>query len=120
MANWDCKEALNLKKMNKNIAKCVNKGVIFSGFACRDNWFDYKIDVQIHLQIDEKTCYIRRQEQRKDHSNYGQIIVGELIYPFYQQTLKFSKIQYSIDANKKTDKTLEQLIDNLIDFFERC
>ena len=116
--NWDCKEAINLDYMNKIINKYISKGIIFSGFACRDNWFEHKIDLQIHLSINEETCYTRRQEQKKDDPIDGKVIVKELVYPFYQQTLKYSRIDYTIDANIKSDETLDLIIDKMIIFFQ--
>lgn len=115
MKNWDCKEALNIDKMNNAITEHLSKeGVIFSGFACRDEWFTMKIDFHIHLQIDIDTCYLRRQEQGKDSVKMGHIIVKELVYPFYMETLKKSRIDFTIDANKKTEKTLDKIITCLI------
>src|SRR5438132_1270981 len=59
LKNWDCQESLDLDQMNKVIDQKIKNGIIFSGFACRDKWFSHVIDVQIHLKIDEKTCYLR-------------------------------------------------------------
>ena len=47
--NWDCKQAVNLAQMNIEIDQYLKDGLIFSGFACRNKWFDYPIDIQIHL-----------------------------------------------------------------------
>ncbi len=108
--NWDCKEALDLKKMNETIDKHISTGIIFSGFACRDQWFDHDIDFQIHLSVTEDTCYIRRQEQGKD-GYMGKMIVNELVYPFYIETIKNSHISFTIDANEKSDLTMNKIIE---------
>jgi len=111
--NWDCKEALDLDNMNATIKKYISDGIIFSGFACRDEWFTEKIDFQIHLSISEETCILRRNEQGKD-GHMGVLIVKELVYPFYLETLKESNISFTIDTNVKSSQTMEMIIKFLI------
>ena len=69
-ANWDCPEALDLGRMNDEIDQHVAQGVIFSGFACRDQWFRCLIDCQIHLAVTADTCY-QRSQQRADGGRLG-------------------------------------------------
>lgn len=111
--NWDSEDSINLKLMNNEIDKYIKKGIIFSGFSCRNGWFDHSINVQIHLEITKETSYQRRYEQGKNQK-HGAIIVNEMVYPFYLETLEQSKIDYTIDTNTKSSTTLDRVIEYLI------
>lgn len=114
MPNWDCLDAIDIKKQNETINKHIANGVIFSGFACRESVFEHKVNFHLHLKISPETCIARRQEQHKDPSEMGAMIVKELVYPFYLETLKLSKINVIIDANEKTEKIGELLIRHMM------
>lgn len=114
MHNWDCLEALDTKKQNQIIGKKIKKGVILSGFACRKDIFEHRISVHIHLEITQETCFLRRQDQHKDHAEDGAMIVNELVYPFYLETVKNSDIDATIDANVKSNETGVKLMNQII------
>ena len=109
VTNWDCQEAIDLDKMNQIINENIGKGLIMSGFACRNDWFDQPINCQIHLNINKTTCYQRRKEQFKDPIHQSEMIIDELVYPFYLKTLQQSQIDFTIDSNQKTNQTLDLL-----------
>lgn len=115
MKNWDCLESLDFKRQNQMIDRHVRQGVIFSGFACRQHVFEHHIDLHIHLQITPSTCYERRQYQGKDDPELGQLIIDELVYPFYVETLKSSRIDHIIDANEMSKQTGIEMIKYISD-----
>jgi hypothetical protein len=116
--NWDCEESLELHQMSSQVHDALPQGLIFSGFACRDDWFQDSIDLQMHLFIDQPTCQIRRQEQHKDPPNLAEQIVREQVWPFYQQTLLESSYEIAFNSMRKTPNTLIEIINYLIDWME--
>jgi cytidylate kinase len=113
VCNWDCEGAIDLKAMNEKIRKHLPKGVIFSGFACRDAWFEMPIDYQIHLSVNWKTCLSRRKERGVDPNIYAKCMVKECVFPFYRETLNCSRIDTLIYANKKTDQTMIKIEESI-------
>ncbi len=116
--NWDCTEALDLHKMSYRVHGAIAQGLIFSGFACRNDWFQDEIDLQMHLFIDQPTCVLRRQEQHKDPPHLAQLIVREQVWPFYQETLLESSYEIAFNGMHKSPNTLIEVINYLIDWFE--
>lgn len=121
MRNWDCIEALDTDTMNATIAKSISTGVIFAGFACRDSIFENTIDLQIHLKINEKICYQRRQETERDEfeNPNSKLYVEEFVYPFYLETIKQSRIDKIFDTSQKSKENLSIIIDEIECFLKR-
>lgn len=118
MPNWDSQDAIDFDLMNKSINRNIKNGLILSGFACRNEWFECQIDCQIHLKIDKETCYERRREQHKDPPHLAQRIIDEVVYPFYLETLESSHFDFIIDTNQKSNQTLDLLADFIYQFLK--
>lgn len=100
--NWDCLEALDLDKMNESIQEILLRGnLVLTGFALRDDVLSVKPTYHIHLntgssprEIQERCIQARRKS--KGVNEIDRLMVSEVVYPFYVETLKKSKFTREI------------------------
>lgn len=118
-SNWDCKEAIDLHGMNERIRKEMknNKNIIIGGFALWDEWFDQdtRPNIHFHIKIPKDLSLETRLKVKKfnpEARKKQELIFNELVYPFYLETLKHSKIDYFIEGMDKNGD--RRLMDDMI------
>lgn len=104
-SNWDCKEAIDLKAMNNRIRQELknNKPIIIGGFALWDEFFDPDItpNIQFHIKIPKDLSLETRLKVKNftpETRRKQELIFNELVYPFYLETLKHSKIDHFVEG----------------------
>lgn len=122
-SNWDCKEALDLAKLNKWIKENIEKNVVFVGFALKNDWIKISPDIHFHLVFpDSKTkeyCIQSRKLSKnytEDQINRDKLMVNEVVFPFYQkykETLKSNKTKKIIFIDVYEEK-IRKSVDSLI------
>lgn len=92
---------MDLKNFNYKIRSELtkNKPIVVAGFALRDQYFDKdtKPSIHIHIQIPKELSLQTRYKVKNFSPKYKNLqdkIFNELVYPFYLETLKKSKIDY--------------------------
>lgn len=123
--NWDCRESLDVDKLEKKLAKAEN--TVLTGFALRTDWIDffrlakvYEI-MHIHLSIgDDPISKTLKSRSRSKSDNVeflktDSLMVREVVYPVYLQTLKMSNIDRVIevwngDERRSVDHILAEIL----------
>lgn len=104
--NFDSLKALNLKRFKQDVKKLSSEGnLIITGFALRKEVLPFKPDFHIHLLVDKKNAIERRlrakpfikKDPRKKKRDL--MMINEVAYPFYLETLQQSSIDKFFDAN---------------------
>ncbi len=108
-------DAIDWKKLNKDVNSKKEKGVVVSGIAFPNDKLNFTPDYHIHLSISKKECLERQkdfleknkdkyQEEWKDiESGRERLKMNQLIYPYYLETVKESKINKFININNLDD-----------------
>ncbi len=102
--NWDCMESLDINAFKAAILEYAPLGLVVVGFALRDDIFPIKPKYHIHLNIGDtvddicQRCVDCRQQYKKLNLETDKMVVKELVYPFYVETLKKSKITFNIEV----------------------
>lgn len=141
VSNWDTVDALNWDSLNcaVNQARRYNP-VMFTGFAPWTNRITFPVALHIHLSYDlsgvnaisrcitarcKSKGFIDSKKRERD-----ELMVHEIIYPFYIETLRNSDIDFMLPVfdessikhssmlNKRVDikvllEEIERLIDNI-------
>ena len=121
-SNWDCMEAIDISAMNDRIKKELKNHniIVIGGFALWDEWFeqDIKPNIHFHIKIPKELSL----ETRLKVKNFGsearkkqELIFNELVYPFYQETLKNSKIDHMIEGlNDSKRRPMEEMVNEIM------
>ena len=105
--NWDCLEALDIEALKIVIMNNYRQGLVLVGFAIRDDILPIKPTYHIHLSIGTtrdviiKRCISGRKQSKGftgDKEEVDRLIVEEMVYPFYIETLSKSTIDYFIEV----------------------
>jgi gluconate kinase len=118
--NWDTEKAIDFNKLNQDLRKLVEakEHVILEGFCLRDDLILIKPNVHIHLSyipllekqdISLSELYERNKEKiipriiaarskSKPNVKDDKIVVKELVWPFYIDTLEHSIIHYALST----------------------
>lgn len=124
--NWDTYEAMDWDKLNKDIDKYKKNGVIVTGFALPEEQIKSEVDYHVHLSISKNSCIENRHkflEKHKDKykedfdligTETEKLIMNKMIFPYYLDTVKKSKINKFINTNKLTDDEIEENLWKLI------
>ncbi len=117
--NWDHKDALYLKAMNKDIRSYVENGslVVIGGFALRDSWFDKdtKPDIHFHIKIPKELSLESRLKVKKfKNVKQAKLEFNEVIYPFYQETLKESIIDHTIEGTDPPESKDRRPVNDIV------
>lgn len=119
--NWDSLKAINCDEMREAIIKFMSAGsLILTGFALWDELLPVKPKYHFHLSTGDipseiiKRC-ISAREKSKGLSKRDQLMVAEVVYPFYVQTLENSSITDKISVYERDGKrkSVQQLLDIL-------
>lgn len=102
--NYDSDESLDIIKFNDFIINKLhlNKPIIISGFALKDSFFHkMKPSLHFHIKIPKELSLETRLKVKKfsqERKNKETLVFNEYVYPYYEETLKKSSINYFIDG----------------------
>ncbi len=129
--NWSSNDAIDWNQFNSDIKKLKGKGIIVTGFALVEDKIKEKPDFHIHVSISKKNCFERRmkfleknkekypKEYKKIKSPSEKLKMNQLIYPYYLESTKRSKIDKFINANKyNQDEVWDKAWDVLIEYIQ--
>lgn len=130
--NLSTDDAFDWDKLNADIEKYKSKGLLVSGFALPEDKITSKVDYHVHLSISKKECIERRHQYLEKHKDefpeeYAMIDspaeklkLNQLVYPYYLDVTKRSKINKFININTiPEDETVIDLVfDNIIEFIQ--
>jgi hypothetical protein len=122
--NWDSDESIDWDKFNNDIKKYKKKGVIVNGISFNNEKVKIKPDFHIHLSISKKNNLIKRKELIEKDKKYSsldfeeiKLIMNQLTYPYYLETLNKSNINKFINTNKfNSEQVYDQVFDSLMEF----
>jgi uridine kinase len=128
--NWSTDEAIDWDRLNSDIDKEKQNGIVVSGFALPKDKIKNEVDVHIHLSMSKKTCIERRKaylEKHKDKypeeyknmdSDLEKLKMNQLVYPYHLQIVSRSNINKFFNLNKieGTDILWDQVWDYLMSF----
>lgn len=105
--NYDCDESLHIKNFNDALSS--NNKVVVVGFNLRDYFFDVenKPIIHFHLNIPKELSLETRllikpfSDERKNNEIS---IFNDYVYPYYEETLKCSKINHYINVMNNNGK----------------
>lgn len=133
LVNWYTDNAIDWDNLNADIEKYKNEGVIVVGFSLPENRINknLNVDYHIHLNIAKQVCMEKRKtflEKNKDKYKEEFDIIGtsteklkmnQLIYPYYLESTKKSKVDKFINITTMTDDEVYDIaFKHLIDFIE--
>lgn len=122
--NWYTDDAVDWDKFNKDLNEFKKEGLIVVGFSLPEDKIKTNIDFHIHLNISKQVCMDKRKiflEKHKDKYEEEYKLIGtpveklkmnQLIYPYYLDSTKKSKINKFINMTTMTD---EQVYDDAFD-----
>ena len=121
LVNWYTDSAVDWDKFNDDISNYKKSGLIVVGFSLSDKLITSKSDYHFHLNIPKHICIDKRkaylEENKSDHeeeyklvgSSVDKLIMNQLIYPYYLETIKNSKINKFINVgNKDTNEIMSE------------
>jgi uridine kinase len=124
-------DAVDWKKLNKDIDAKKSTGIIVTGIAFPDDKLDFTPDYHIHLSISKKECLDRKRtylEKHKDkyskeledmESSKEKLKMNQLLYPYYLETIKQSKINKFININNLDDnQAYDSAFDIIISYIQ--
>ena len=134
LINWYTDLAIDWIKLNEDIDKYKKDGITVVGFSLPEDKFDKKdIDFHLHLNIPKQLCMEKRKdfvEKNKDKDKYKEefsligtvtekLRMNQLIFPYYLESMKKSKINKFINiATMSDDEVYDTAFKYLIDFIE--
>lgn len=128
LLNYDSDEAIDVVRFNNFIEekKKYNRPIVISGFALR-NYFFYKSNepkIHFHIRVPKELSLETRlklkvkvpSEERKQNEKY---MFNKYVYPYYEETIKNSKIDYYIDGTETTNgvikrKNINKILDEIL------
>jgi len=122
--NWDSDDSIDWKNFNKDIKKNKSKGIIVCGFSFPKDRITEKANFHIHLSISKKNNLEKRKEMTENNDKYShldfntiKLIMNQLTYPYYLDTLNRSNINKFINTNKyDKNQIYDQVFDSLMEF----
>lgn len=124
-------DAIDWKKLNKDVNSKKEGGVIVYGVAFPNDKLDFVPDYHIHMSISKKECLDRQKsyfEKNKEkypeewasvESGKERLKMNQLIYPYYLETVKESKINKFVNINNlDDDKAYESAFDIIISYIQ--
>ena len=117
--NWDCLEALDISMKEHVEQLLVKSSVVLVGFAlCRDV-LSRTPDVHIHLitandpqNLEDRCKYARIQAKPNLNIGHDELVVKELVIPFYHEMVRNSDITHLVSVFDESGERLS--IDTLI------
>jgi len=121
-SNWDCIEAIDWKSLNQWLFDHKHANVVFVGFCLRGDLINIIPDEHIHLSLDDNDIettvnrcansrIVSKQLNKKQKCDNDEIMVRQVIIPFYLETLKHTKITKYINVyNNNNRLSVDDLI----------
>ena len=93
--NWDSVEAFNWIKLNNDVNRLKDKGVIIVGNILPQDKLKFEPDIHIHLSISKRQCTTKRhnfleenkEKYKKEYSLINSVteklIMNRITYPYY-------------------------------------
>lgn len=115
LINWYTDDAVDWDRFNEDIDKFKTNGLIVIGVALIESKITSKPDYHIHLNISKQLCMEKRKDFLKEHKEkYAEeyksletpiekLKMNQLIFPYYLESTKKSKINKFININDMTD-----------------
>lgn len=132
LINYYTDDAIDWDKLNDDINKFKKKGVIVRGISFPTNKINSQIDYHIHLSISKQLCIEKRKkfleenkEKFKDQydlidSTEEKLKMNTLIYPFYLESRKNTKIDKFINTQELTDNQIYDVaFDGIIEMIQK-
>lgn len=123
--NWDCLDAIDWDRLNIDINNYLNrKNVMLVGFALITEKLNFPIHKHIHLVYgtndDIKICCENRRKSKNltcvEQMIKDEMMVKEIVFPFYALTLKNSKITDYIPVYTDNNRRVNlQILIGIID-----
>jgi len=114
--NFDTLESIDIDKFKNDCKKLNTDGnLIITGFTLRKEVLPFRPDYHLHLLVDKKNAINRRWDAKpfikKDPNKKSKelMMINEVAYPFYLDTLANSEIDKFFDANLSSDEVLTQV-----------
>ena len=126
-------EAIDWTRLNQDILDVKNRsgGVVLYGFALPRDKFSFEVDFHVHLGINKQNCLKRRhdflqknkeqypEDYKLINSKIEKLKLNQLIYPYYLESIKKSKINKFIDINELNEEQIYDVVfDTLIKFIQ--
>lgn len=110
--NYDCYEALDLEKIHA----MDTYNVILVGFVLTDRVLPKKPDYHFHLNTGNveaiSRCIVNRLHKKLKHD---ELVVSELVVPFYEQSLLTSQFDEVIDVYQNNRRLpIKDIVDKMI------
>jgi len=114
--NFDSLKALDLKRFKKDVRRLSATGnLIVTGFTLRKEVLPFQPDHHLHLMVDKKIAidrrfqakpFIKKDPRKKKRET---MMINEVAYPFYLETLSHSEIDKYFDANLPASEVYQQI-----------
>lgn len=123
--NWYQDGSIDWKKLNQDVNKHKDKGVILTGLALIEEKLEFDADFHLHLSISKKKCMEKRTvyfTKNKDQfktdfeligSATEKLLMNQMLFPYYLETIKRSKIDKFINGNELSS---EQIYDKAFSY----
>lgn len=131
VVNLHADDAIDWNKLNTDLNRLKNNGVVLVGIALPEDKISVKPNFHIHMSISKKACLDRRRqfiEKHKDEypeeyknleSSTEKLKMNQLIFPYYLEIIKRSKINKFINIENKTDQDIyDEIFDYIINKIE--
>ena len=122
VTNWYTDDAIDWDKLNDDVNKLKSVGIVISGISFPSDKLNFKFDYHLHLNISKQQCIDRRLkflERYTDTESMEKTVMNQLIYPYYLDVTKRSKINKFVNINDIDDeKVFDNVFKVLIDFIQ--
>lgn len=123
--NYDSDQSIDLDKFNRRIdlEKQNNDYLVVVGFSLRTYFFEQqnKPTIHFHIKIPKELSFQARITSKRLQEDAEKFMFNEYVYPYYEETLKMSTIDYMIDGVEYSDngidysrKSLESILSGII------
>lgn len=122
LINWYTDDAVDWNKFNEDIDKFKNNGLLVVGFSLPEDKITSIPDYHLHLNASKQVCMEKRKtflENHKDKYEEEYKLIGtqteklkmnQLIFPYYLESIRKSKINKFINITPKQTEHSDQII----------
>ncbi|QKF94229.1 putative uridine kinase [Fadolivirus algeromassiliense] len=132
LINWYTNDAIDWDKFNEDIDKLKVNGLIVIGVSLIESHITSKPDYHFHLNISKQLCMDKRKDFLKEHKDkyeeeykvvntpIEKLKMNQLIFPYYLESIKKSKVNKFININEMTDdQVYDMAFDTLIEMIKK-
>jgi shikimate kinase len=133
--NYDSDNAIDWEKLIKDIQKYSDQGVVVSGIGFPLDKIPLHVihpDIHIHLKVSKVVALQRRQDYitknkkefqddyKRINTDNEKLLMNQIIYPYYLDITKRSKIEKFINTNENQIASVYNLVfDQVIEFINK-